>query len=399
MKSPYIKRLHLSNFLSFGPESEAVELGALNVLIGANGSGKSNFIEAIALLNQMPGDAARLIREGGGMEEWIWKGEGRREVAKIEAVVGVALGDTSQQAMRHVVELEVETSKNPRMYFRSEVIEDEQAEGEAGAPHFYFKSAPGAPPTVNLRDGGGQRSLIRENVSQNQSILSQIRDAFSYKEITWLSDFYESIQIYKDWSLGKNSLGRQLQRADLPPDRMLADASNLSLFLNHLRSNSAAKKKIIECLKAFYEGVEDFGVTVHSNTVQLYFEEGSYNTPSTRLSDGTMRFLFLAAILVDPTPPPVICIEEPELGLHPDSIVLLARLLVEASERTQLIVTTHSDVLVDALSATPEAILVCERYEEGTHIERLKIDSLGEFLKRYSLGNMWRSGHIGGNRW
>jgi len=78
-----------------------------------------------------------------------------------------------------------------------------------------------------------------------------------------------------------------------------------------------------------------------------------------RLSDGTLRYLCLLTILCHPAPPPLICIEEPELGLHPDILPEVAKMLVDAASRTQLIVTTHSDILVDCLSDHPEAIVVC----------------------------------------
>jgi predicted ATPase len=75
----------------------------------------------------------------------------------------------------------------------------------------------------------------------------------------------------------------------------------------------------------------------------------------------------------------------------------LAKLFIEASQRTQLIITTHSEALVSALSEVPEAILVCERDEDGTHFRRLEPDKLGEWLKEYTLGDLWAMGEIGGN--
>ena len=121
--------------------------------------------------------------------------------------------------------------------------------------------------------------------------------------------------------------------------------------------------------------------------------------PATRLSDGTLRYLSLLALLCDPTPPPLIVIEEPELGLHPDVLPTLARLLVEASARTQLVVTTHAPALVDALSETPESVLVCERGPQGTRIERLEAEPLAPWLEKFRLGELWTRGEIGGTRW
>lgn len=127
--------------------------------------------------------------------------------------------------------------------------------------------------------------------------------------------------------------------------------------------------------------------------------EGDFSIPATRLSDGTLRYLCLLTLLCDPTPPPLVCLEEPELGLHPDLLPGLARLLVEASERTQLIVTTHSEILVDALTDHPESVIVCEKHQGQTEMRRLDEDELSDWLKKYRLGELWMRGELGGKRW
>jgi predicted ATPase len=91
------------------------------------------------------------------------------------------------------------------------------------------------------------------------------------------------------------------------------------------------------------------------------------------------------------------CIEDPEIGLHPDIFPLVAELLVEASRKTQLIVTTHAEGLVSALSDRPEAVIVCERDRDGSHLRRLEPERLTQWLENYSLGELWRMGETGGN--
>jgi predicted ATPase len=91
--------------------------------------------------------------------------------------------------------------------------------------------------------------------------------------------------------------------------------------------------------------------------------------------------------------------EEPELGLHPDVLPTVADLLVQAADRTQLIVTTHSGVLVDAFTESPEHVLVCERDDGGTRMRRLDGERLAAWLKEHSLGALWSRGDLGGNRW
>jgi len=140
-------------------------------------------------------------------------------------------------------------------------------------------------------------------------------------------------------------------------------------------------------------------VQIEGGTVQVFFHEGPFTVPATRLSDGTLRYLCLLAILCHPNPPPLVCIEEPELGLHPDVLPTLAELLKEASERCQLIVTTHSDVLVDAMSDQPESVLVAEKSATGTSLTRLDAENLKPWLEKYRLGQLWTRGEIGGTRW
>ena len=149
----------------------------------------------------------------------------------------------------------------------------------------------------------------------------------------------------------------------------------------------------------FYQGVEDFDINVEGGTVQLFLQEGDYTIPATRLSDGTIRYICLLAILCHPKPPPLICIEEPELGIHTDILPQLATLMKEASTRTQLFITTHSDVLVDELTDMPDSILVCAKEIGNTSMKRLDAGQLKNWLKKYNLGELWRKGEIGGNRW
>jgi predicted ATPase len=158
---------------------------------------------------------------------------------------------------------------------------------------------------------------------------------------------------------------------------------------------------LIELLQKFYEPVKDVDTELLGTHLRLMIKEDGLasRTPASRLSDGTLRWLMLLIVLLDPAPPPVICIDEPELGLHPDILPTLADLLRDASTRTQLIVTTHSSALVDAFSDEPEAVCVCEKVDGSTVIRRLSGERLSSWLDDYSLGQLWAKGEIGGNRW
>ena len=171
-------------------------------------------------------------------------------------------------------------------------------------------------------------------------------------------------------------------------------------MLNKLRADTLAKAELLRYLKMFYAGAEDILTTISGGLIDLRIEEDNgASIPASRLSDGTLRWLTLLAILLHPEPPPLVCIEEPELGLHPDMIQPLAKLLLAASERMQLVVTTHSDDLIDELSDTPDAVIVCEKGSVGSQFKRLDTGQLSDWLKRYRLGQLWRTGEIGGNRW
>lgn len=384
-----ILSLILKNLLSFGPNAAPVPLGPLNVLIGPNGSGKSNFIDALALLRASSTNLRTSL--AGGVTEWIWKGDPNGE-ATIEAIVPNPFGT---QSIRHTIDF---AAIGQAFHLVDESIENEKPYPGQPDVYFYYRYQRGRP-VVNVNNV--RRALAHESVEPDQSIVAQRRDPDTYPEITYLASTYERIRIYREWVFGRgrNSVFREPQPADMRNDRLAEDYSNLGLFLNRLRGIPRAKNAILEALRDLYDGLDDFDVNVAGNTVQVFFTEGDYPIPATRLSDGTVRYLCLLAILCDPEPPPLICIEEPELGLHPDILPKVADLMMAASKRTQLIVTTHSDILVDALTELPEAVVICEKHEGQTTMERLDHRSLEDWLTKYRLGELWTRGQLGGSRW
>jgi len=384
-----IQQLHLTNLLSFGPDSPQLPLRPLNVLIGPNASGKSNLIEAISLLQSAPGLLASPVRDGGGIRDWLWKGM-RRPVAKIDAVVNYPAGKMS---LRHVLSF---TESAQRFELVDERVENEKAYPGKSQPYFYYSYEHNRP-VLNVNQK--QRALRREDVDPEKSILAQRKDPDQYPEITYLGEQYERIRIYRDWSFGRYTAPRQPQKADQRNDYLTEDNLNLGLILNRLRRESSVKARLLGMLNELYPDINDFDVSVEGGTVQVFFQEGSFTIPATRLSDGTLRYLSLLAILCHPQPPPLVCIEEPELGLHPDVLASLGELLKEAAESMQLIVTTHSEVLIDALSNSPEDVVVCEKQDGQSVFRRLEKEPLREWLKKYTLGQLWRRGEIGGNRW
>lgn len=397
MTTPLIRRLTLQNFLSYGPEGVSVDLLPLNVLIGPNGSGKSNLLEALAILRATAKDLQGAIREGGGIDEYIWKGANSGD----EAIIDVLIDDPNTFLTDRILYVIRLARKGTRLDVSGEgiqgVMRTPNAEIEV-APAFLYSGGAGV--LRSQVEDEAPLTLTHEDLKAGQSILSQRRDPERYREITFLADHFASIALFREWNFGARTPARLPQPTDLPTDFLLPDASNLGLMLHDLSQTSAKREELIHYLRQFYEHARFISTRIQGGPLQLYIEEeGGRLIPASRLSDGTLRFLCLLAILCHPSPPPVIGIEEPDLGLHPDILPTVADLLRKASERTQLFVTTHSDALISALSDVPESVLVCERMPNGTVMERLDAERLSVWLKDYSLGEIWRMGEIGGNRW
>ncbi len=383
------REIAAKQLLSFGQTGISIELRNLNVLIGPNGSGKSNLVEALSLLKSAPGILASPVRDSGGIGDWLWKGN-RDSTAELEVLVDFPMG---KMPLRHTLAF---TENAQRFELVDERIENETAYPGQQDAYFFYRFQHNRP-VLNVN--GQRRELRREDVDPEKSILAQRKDPDQYPEITYLGEQYDKIRIYRDWSFGRYTAPRQPQKADKRNDFLDEDCANLGLVLNRLRRDAGAKKKILKNLQSLYPTVTDYDVIIEGGTVQVFLQEGTFTIPATRLSDGTLRYMCLLVILCHPSPPPVICIEEPELGLHPDVLVGLGELLKDASQRTQLIVTTHSETLIDSLSESPEDVIVCTKPALETEMSRLNSQDLQAWLADYSLGQLWRRGELGGNRW
>jgi len=400
----FIRTMRLKNFLSYGEREESVHLESLNVFIGKNSSGKSNLIEALSLLNATPRDLTVPIREGGGIREWLYKGAKKSPVAGIDITFNYL---NQPIPLRYRIEF---TEVNQRLELVDEALECEIKTHESEEDVCFFYRFNKGRPVLNARplsdnydaesdlNRRTRRQLKREDLDINQSVLSQRKDPDQYPEITYLSTQFARMKFYRECNFGHLTPARLPQKSDLPEDFLMEDFGNLSLVLNDLQHQYQTKKMIIGHLQIFNQAIEDLTTRIHGGTVQLFIHETGlkHPLPATRLSDGTLRYLSLLAILCHPAPPKIVCIEEPEIGLHPDILPTIAKLLIDASYRTQLFVTTHSDVLISELTDVPESVIVCEQEIDGTSLQRLDKRNLNEWLKKYALGELWRMGEIGG---
>jgi predicted ATPase len=183
-----------------------------------------------------------------------------------------------------------------------------------------------------------------------ESILSQYTYFTTSGDFKYLRDYYESIVFYRNWEFGKLSSIRQPQKADLPSEFLLESFSNLGMVLSNILSIPKVRKEFIKRLSLLAKGVYDIQIKVEASTVQILLYEESLlePIPASRFSDGTLRFIVLLSILLNPKPPKVVCIEEPELGLHPDLISVVGELLKEYHDQKKgiILITTHSDILI-----------------------------------------------------
>ena len=366
-----IEKIRLRNILSFGDKGEEIELQPLNIIIGQNASGKSNLVDVIKLLRSLPRDKGlvNFISQNGGIAEWIWKGKKTEHQAEVKITI------KGLRKEIYIYEIVFADTIDQRLEIYSEYVAEATAEKPLTGD-FYDESILAHPP--------------------NNYVNKKEFNAYNKTKYT-----FSNLNIFSELQANRSSEMRKPQPPDAINDFLDERGSNLALVLNDLEHRGDTKDKIVENLKKFNPRIKDYSIRILGGTVQLFIREEGLEKPisAMRLSDGTLRYLCLLAILCHPEPPPLICIEEPETGLHPDILPTIAELMIEASQRTQLIVTTHSDILVSAFSEMPEAVLVCEKDEDGTHFKRLEAEKLKVWLEEYSLGEVWLRGEIGGTRW
>lgn len=400
-----LQRLKLQGVLSF--KELDLELKPLNVLIGPNASGKSNLILAIDLLRSTPWNVLGTLSRGGRGSDWFWKGASDLADSRHERMVVEAFfqSPVAASALRYKLEIE-DASGNIRI--AEELLEDLGAatngsdEPRADGPRALFTVRDGRG-TINARvNKRTTRPVSLDDVNDTVSVFGKRKDPVQYPEVTALAKQLEEIKLYRGWGVGMHYTLTRLPHPTQGENEFLNETgSNLALVLNRMERDGSIRE-VEDYMRRFYEHFDRISVQIEAGKAQIYLrEEGMRGLiPATYLSEGTVHFLALLSVLCHPDPPPLVAIEEPELHLHPDVIPVMAELLKKASQRTQLVVTTHSEALVDALSEDPESVIVCEKdFDNATTMRRLSSADLETWLERYRLGQLWRKGEIGGTRW
>ena len=377
-----LRSLTMRNVLSFGAEA-TVELGALNVLIGANGCGKSNLMDVIALLKAAAGGELSDEFRGKALE-WPWKGE-----------------SMSMPGMCVVSEWK----HGPRVY-RHDMTVNVRDSGEYSInPEWLGLGTAGARRIIGQK-GGRMESVLRGRIGG----LWVDRRAWKNCPYDDPSDFHRDcvvamsdVHVYRARYVGRTGRGQNPLRvagtADKLNKRVSESLDNFPNVLNRVYAVSECREFIDEKIREFYEDARDLYFSVAHGAVEMVLREsGGRSTPASRMSDGMLNWLFLLTVLLDPKPPALVCIDEPETGMHPDMLPTLARMLIDASSRTQLVVATHSDMLVDCFADLPEAVVVCDKEDGVTQMKRLTAEEFQDW-KEEGLGMAWISGAIGGTRW
>lgn len=354
---PQLKRLTIRGFKSIR-NLEDFELRNLNVLIGANGAGKSNFISLFRMLAELIERRLQLfVQEAGGPDALLFGTRKRTPQMDAEFYFG---------ANGYLLSLR---AAGERLVFARE------------APWFHGQSVKKSRPLGSGHD---------------EAHLPDASDTFSH----YVRPAIASWRVYHFHDTSDAAPVRHAQpvRDNL---RLKSDGSNLAPFLRLLRRrHSKHFDRLVETIRLVAPFFGDFvDRDDPGDRIDLeWFETADPDTPfgPRQLSDGTLRFICLATLLLQPTSlqPDTILLDEPELGLHPYALNVLAGLLKQTSERKQLIVSTQSVELINALD--PEDVVVVNRREGGSVFERLSSESLADWLGEYSLGELWKRSIIGG---
>jgi predicted ATPase len=329
-----------------------LKMGNLNVLIGPNGAGKSNFIGFFKLVHQIQqGNLQRTVSKDGGPDALLHFG--RKKTAAMTAKLFFANDSASYG-------FSLEPTSDNRMMFGEEEILNCSSDN-----------------TNNPQSNNGHFESVTTNMDVAQSW-----------RIYHFHDTSESADIKQLHALNDNAYLR-------------SDASNLAAYLYFLEQQYPASfkqiSKVVQLVAPFFGRFALRPAALNPNQIELEWFDRDEDFPfkAHQLSDGTLRFICLATVLLQPPEhqPQTILIDEPELGLHPYAITILASLLRSYATEKQVIVSTQSADLVSEFEA--QNIIVVNRKKGQSILSRLDVDQLEQWLEQYSLGELWQKNILG----
>jgi len=339
-----------------------LDLRQLNVLIGANGAGKTNFVSLFKLLNQIIEKRLQTsVREAGGAETFLFHGS--KETSQI--TIKLRFQDNGYGCR-------LKPAADDSLFFDYE--EADYWGGGYTNPYIEFL-------------GSGHNESNCAEVAAKRRVAQYVLGALRNWKLYHFHDTSDSAKVKKICDINDDFFFRQ-------------NAENLAAYLFKLHKghshNYELIRQTIQLVAPFFDDFILRPMTENPGKIQLEWREKDSDYPykAHQLSDGTLRFICLATLLLQPNPPSTIVIDEPELGLHPYAITILASMLRSASANTQVIVSTQSVPLVNQL--TPEEVIVVEREGNNSVFKRLSGDQLKDWVEDYGLGDMWEKNLLGG---
>ncbi len=368
-----LNKISIKGFKSIRELSD-LELGNLNVVIGANGAGKSNFVQIFRMLMAMTRkNFTKFILEQGGADNFLFNG------LKVTPKIDIAFEFESFS----------DNAKGPNQYrFELSPTVDER----------FLINEERKYVTTSWRSYGSPSEESRLYDERNEKSMNG--------EWNGVGHFvYQSISDWMVYHFHDTSSLAPMRRSEIIEDHhtLRGDAANIAPFLLNLKSNESDNKNytdIVDAIRFVTPFFDDFRLDVQKlgeaeKTKLSWTQKGSdFPMQPYHLSDGSIRFICLATALLQPYPPSTIIIDEPELGLHPEAISILAELIQVASKRTQVIVATQSPALVDQFAI--QDIIVVNREDGASTFKRLKEEDFSEWLKNYSVGELWTKNVIVG---
>jgi len=339
-----------------------IRLTPINILLGSNGVGKSNFISIFSLLrNVYNRNFQNYVETKGGADSLLHFG--KKHTRKIH--LDICFGTNNKDNNRFILTL------------------------EEGQDSLIIKSVD----TAFLPVSNWHEQNFEQNVKESNFSLIQRGQAY------YVNDYLRDFEVYHFHDTSDSSPMKGKCNID-DNYKLKRDGSNIAAFLYFLKKKHLKHftriEKTVQSIAPFFEKFVLEPSRLNEKTIQLEWREKGF--PETyfnayHLSDGTLRFIALATLLMQPNPPKTIIIDEPELGLHPVAINKLAALIRKASEITQIIVSTQSINLVDNFE--PEDIIVTDRKDNSSVFRRLSTKELEAWLEEYTLGDIWGKNIIG----
>jgi len=365
-----IYAIEIQNFKSIRNSGEIL-IKPLNILIGPNGAGKSNFIGFFKFLNmlfeqQLQNHIARKGRADGIMHF------GRQ--SKFISGKVVFTNDDDKISDRYRFKLEPDQSNS---LFFSEEFSDYNMQAQLSN---YVSWS-----TMQINTGG--------------TIETKLHEVAYSRRTNYLREFFQSFKVFHFHDTSDSSKLKGFCNTT-DNEYLIEDGSNLPAFLYRMKETAPKSFKILEfTIKSIAPFIDSLFLQpdqINPNQIELRWKEKGHNNlfNSYSLSDGTIRFICLCTLLLQPDPPKTVIIDEPELGLHPSAIIKLAAMIKSASTKSQIIVSTQSINLLDQFE--PEDILVVEREEGQSVFKRLNALNLKEWLNEYSIAELWGKNVLGG---